>query len=552
MTDDPRQALVEVVRQYGGALADDPRRTEALLRDYCPERKRETFQLVSAIRERVPADLLTSKDSTPRDVLLPRLMARLSENLGLPEAAARWAVESWALALGVVSAAEMTAPPPPPAPVAPSYAPAAPPGFPPATAPAMPVLEVAQTSSARYQTIGAALQDAWPGQRVVVRAGVYRESLVLGRPVELVAESASAEVTLESTGAPCLVLQTETALVRGFSLVQRAAPGQPGWAIDVLGGKPVIEDCRITIDATAHWSAAIFIHGQLADPTIRRCTVSDTPCSALLASERARGTLEDCQFSRNGGVGMPAVVGITGAQTALIRSRIEGAGAAAIWCGDGGALRLDGCDIERPAGSAVEVAGGAPVVRRSRFRGPHGAGIAVTGGGRGQFEDCEIADTSGPGISVGGGGAPVFRRCSVRDSGGDGMLITDNAFGTFEDCQVHSPAQAGLQVARGGNPRLRRCRLVGARAHAGALLWAGAQAGLEECEITANAGSGVELRQGASALIRRCTIHANGAYAVILAEASSATVERSTLRPNPHGAWYVQPGCQLRQSANIE
>jgi WD40 repeat protein len=103
VNDLPRQKLCQIIAQYGPSLADDPRRTEALLRDFCGEYKREIFVLVSALREQVAADLLTSQTSVPREVLLAQLTKRLQENLALAEDASRWAVESWALALGVIA-----------------------------------------------------------------------------------------------------------------------------------------------------------------------------------------------------------------------------------------------------------------------------------------------------------------------------------------------------------------------------------------------------------------------------------------------------------------
>ncbi|MFM8298882.1 MAG: SH3 domain-containing protein, partial [Microcystis aeruginosa] len=63
--------------------------------------------LVGALKERVPADLLASQNSTPAVVFLARLTKKLQDNLGLAEEAARWAVESWALALEVISSNDL-------------------------------------------------------------------------------------------------------------------------------------------------------------------------------------------------------------------------------------------------------------------------------------------------------------------------------------------------------------------------------------------------------------------------------------------------------------
>jgi WD40 repeat protein len=107
MHDLPRQKLTEIVAKYGRALCDDPRRCEALLRDFCGQYRGEIHALVGALKERVAADLLASKDTVPNEVLLARLTRRLCEHRALSQLAARWAVHSWALALGVLSSEEL-------------------------------------------------------------------------------------------------------------------------------------------------------------------------------------------------------------------------------------------------------------------------------------------------------------------------------------------------------------------------------------------------------------------------------------------------------------
>lgn len=103
MHDEPRQKLRELILEYGRSLCDDPRRCEALLKDYCGQYKREIFVLVSALRNRVADDLLRRSASVPQPILLARLNNKLVEELAMTAEAAHWAVESWALALGVIA-----------------------------------------------------------------------------------------------------------------------------------------------------------------------------------------------------------------------------------------------------------------------------------------------------------------------------------------------------------------------------------------------------------------------------------------------------------------
>jgi hypothetical protein len=103
MSDVPRQTLRDLIAKYGRDLCSDAGRCEGLLRDLCGSYRREINILVSALEERVPLDLLAAHNSVPRELLLARLTKRLEDQLGLTEEAAQWAVDSWALALGVIT-----------------------------------------------------------------------------------------------------------------------------------------------------------------------------------------------------------------------------------------------------------------------------------------------------------------------------------------------------------------------------------------------------------------------------------------------------------------
>lgn len=105
----PRLTLRELIARHGPGLCSDSRRCEGLLRDLCGEHRREINILVGALRERVPLDLLAARNSVPGNLLLTRLAKRLEDQLALTTEASRWAVDSWALALGVVSDAELEA-----------------------------------------------------------------------------------------------------------------------------------------------------------------------------------------------------------------------------------------------------------------------------------------------------------------------------------------------------------------------------------------------------------------------------------------------------------
>jgi uncharacterized protein YegL len=101
----PRNKLLELIAQYP-SIYQDARRCEAFLRDLCGSHKREISVLVSALEAGIVTDLMAPQIPSSPQVLLARLAKQLEDELGLTGIAARWAVESWAIALGVVSSSE--------------------------------------------------------------------------------------------------------------------------------------------------------------------------------------------------------------------------------------------------------------------------------------------------------------------------------------------------------------------------------------------------------------------------------------------------------------
>lgn len=98
----PRRTLAKIVEKYGDELISDPRRTEALLNDLCGKHTREIFVLIQAQRRRVPAELRESPRWIPTSTTINRLITNLENQLALTPEAATWAVESWAIALGLM------------------------------------------------------------------------------------------------------------------------------------------------------------------------------------------------------------------------------------------------------------------------------------------------------------------------------------------------------------------------------------------------------------------------------------------------------------------
>jgi hypothetical protein len=98
----PREKLREIVKTYGETIIDNPKRLRALLSDYCcGGNKREINAIISSLEERIPHEILKSKNTVPLNILLPQLKKRLSENTYYSDDLVAWSIKTWILAFGI-------------------------------------------------------------------------------------------------------------------------------------------------------------------------------------------------------------------------------------------------------------------------------------------------------------------------------------------------------------------------------------------------------------------------------------------------------------------
>ena len=491
MNDLPRQKLREIVARHGPSIVEDPRRCEALLRDHLSAHRREANVLVSALEERVPQDIIAAPAGTPPAVLLARLSRRLADNLALDEEAARWAVGSWALALGFVtdedlkgieagSSDELDAP--------------APPG---AAAPGAVV--VAADGSGDYTSLAAALKAVGPNARVVVRAGTYEESVVVDGQVEIVGEGPRENVVIVGTDASCLRAEAGRARVAGLTLRGEARGDAAFFAVEVAGGELVLEDC----DITSTTLSCVGVHGDTAAPVIRRCRIRDGADSGLYFFDGARGSVEDCEVFDNANVG----VAITG--------------------------------------------GADPSVIRTHVHGGASAGVAVWQGGLGLLEGCEIYGNRMAGLGVSEGGRPTVRACRIREGGNTGVYVHHEGEATLEDCELFGHREAEAAVTTRGKLFLKNCRVHHGRG-SGVVSGEGGGVLLQRCAVNANAASGVSVGPGSTAALLECHVNGNAGAGISVANGGVVKVEDSDLTGNRQGPWDAEDGASVESDRNLE
>lgn len=112
MTDLVRQKLQTLISQFGLSVCNDVKRCEALLKDLCPQNKREVRLLVIALGDGAVKKLNQPSSLMTTESLIAQLVQSLDKNWGIASHHAQWAVESWALVLGVEFNSSVIAPAP--------------------------------------------------------------------------------------------------------------------------------------------------------------------------------------------------------------------------------------------------------------------------------------------------------------------------------------------------------------------------------------------------------------------------------------------------------
>jgi hypothetical protein len=530
----PRQKLLEIIRRHGREIINAPRRCEGLMRDHFPAHRREIAVLTSALEERVPADLLAASASRlPLNALLARLAARLHDDVAMEASAARWTVRTWALALDIITPAELDAleltdkqaneqadgqangqaartathrqapqpshTPTPTAPPSQAAAHASPRAGSPnrsSTSHARPSFVVALDGSGDFLSLTDAILRAPAGARLSVRPGIYNEGLLIDKPLEIVGDGALEEIIVRATTSSCLFMRTDTATIRNLTLRGQARAGGINndgfFAVDIAHGQPLFEACDISSDSLA----CIAIHNPSAAPVIRACRIHHGVDSGVFAFDGAQGLIEACDISENSNIG----IAITSGATTSVRD----------------------CHIHDGAD----------------------AGIVVWNRATTTIEGCDIYANRRANVGVSDASVATLRRCRIHDGDNTGVFTHRDGRASVEACNIYGHREAEVAVTSGGEVRLSNCQIHDGQSH-GVFIHDAGSALLEACDIFRNRVSGVHVDANGVAVARSCRINDNGHVGVSCEAGGAVEVENCDLTENRVAAWETDHGSQV-------
>ncbi len=103
MEDEAQNRLKKMITRYGQSVVEDEQRCKNIMGDYFGnEHRPEIKALTTVLNEQVVKAIMTPPHGFPIEVWLLSQKQKVMDECGLREEVAMWAVESWALALGVI------------------------------------------------------------------------------------------------------------------------------------------------------------------------------------------------------------------------------------------------------------------------------------------------------------------------------------------------------------------------------------------------------------------------------------------------------------------
>ncbi|HLO17422.1 MAG TPA: right-handed parallel beta-helix repeat-containing protein [Anaerolineales bacterium] len=272
-----------------------------------------------------------------------------------------------------------------------------------------------------FTSILKAIEAAQPGTRILIREGLYKEAIVLDKPLELIGDGEQGEIIIEAKAKNVINFKTEFGRVSNLTL--RQTGGGEFYGVNISQGRLELQDCDITSLSLA--CVAIY---DGADPRLRRNHIHNGQEGGVFIYDNGKGILEDNDiFNNDLGIAIE-----TGSEPTIRRNQIHNNRQFGISI-DNGEGTIEDNEIFSNGYSGILICNDAnPLLRRNRIYGAKQNGILVDDDGKGTLEDNDIYDNSYAGIEVRNGGSPALRDNHINNNNQSGIYIHDNGSGLFE------------------------------------------------------------------------------------------------------------------------
>ena len=446
------------------------------------------------------------------------------------------------------------------------------------------IVDKCTTVRGHFSTITAALRAAQPGDRLIIKPGVYRESLRIDVPVMLMGCPGAAGagggggVTITSSRNHTVHSTAPFARMENITLRQTGSSGRS--CLLISRGRLEVSDCDISsasglcVEVTESAAPIVRhsrIHGGAAaglwfraaggglvegneiwgngwsgvqiseesNPTLLRNYIHDNKSAGIISFNYGRGVAKHNDITSNGKGGVQVR---SRACPELVCNRIFAERSFGVWVYEHGLGRFEDNDIINNAWSGFQVEeGSAPIVVGNRLRGNRSAGIVVYNRGSGTYEWNDISCNGRCGVQIKSGSAPYFRHNRIHHEKQAGVLTAEDGTGVLEDNDIFDNQWSGVQTEGPSNPLLRRNR-IHHNGGAGFIAYQNGSGLLEGNNIYGNKKYGVQSKTGGHPTVRNNRIH-DKVYGIYLTESGGGIYEENRIHNIRGTGIFVSADC---------
>lgn len=255
-----------------------------------------------------------------------------------------------------------------------------------------------------FPTISEAIKAASPGDLILVRPGLYEESLIVDKPLEIIGDGPRADIEIRAHDASALVFKASIGRVSNLTLRRTGGTGR-SHGVTIFQGRLELEKCDISSDSLA----CVAIRDG-ADPRLRGNKIHGGRQSGVFIFNNGLGTLEDNEIFGN---------------------------------------QFSGVEIKT---------GSDPTLRRNQIYDNKVNGVYAYEGGLGKLEDNAITGNGGVGVRIDEGSSTVLRHNSINRNRYEGVWIDGGSSGVIEDNDLTGNVGGPWDIAPDCEPNVTRAR----------------------------------------------------------------------------------------------
>jgi|GEM_PF-1486623 len=373
---------------------------------------------------------------------------------------------------------------------------------------------VAADGTGDYTTISAALSQVPAYSRIDVKPGIYKESLYIEKPVEIIGQENADSVQLLADSDNCIYSQASHVKVFGLTLHKTDQLKQ--FNVCIVNGDILLENCNII----SHALASVAIYWQNTTAILQNCRIYHGNRSGIFALKGAKVIVENCNIYRNclSKIGrfvspniddpVAEILAIDLHTTLIVKNtEIHDSYQSGVYIYNGAKGLIKNCIIYSNALSgiaALDPQTHITIEETQIVRGEE-VGILITNGAQADILSCNVQGNQRTGILVSGCGTMAkISDCQVHNGNYYGIVVSDRAHAKIERSTVSNNRQVGIVVSN----RVTHCQI-------------------DECEIT-DQNYGIRVIDTAIAQIKHCCFRNNLTANINQAADTQVTVEDIT------------------------